>query len=695
MTARPFVLDPLFQSTKAVPGVGPRMTKLLEKVAGPCVSDLFWHLPVSVIDRRYAPDLRHAEMDKVATVKVRVEAHFPPKRDGLPYKVKCTDGHGWLDLMFFNAKGDYLEVQLPVGETRIVSGRLEFYNGYLQMPHPDYIVTEEQRGQIPAIEPVYPLTAGLTQKVSLKIMRAALGRIPVLDEWLDPAHQQREQWPRWHEAIQQAHNPQDEADLSPKHPARMRLAYDELLANQLTMALTRQNHKRQTGRAMAGDEELFQKALAALSFELTGSQRTAVEEIRADMREGMRMHRLLQGDVGSGKTAVAFLAMVHAAGSGCQSVIMAPTEILARQHEKNIQRFAEKCGLRTVTLTGRDKGKIRKEILEHIADGSANIVIGTHALFQEDVIFKDLALAVIDEQHRFGVHQRLLLSEKGATADVLVMTATPIPRTLTLTVYGDMDVSRLTEKPAGRQPIDTRLVSDERMGEVVEALQRKIEAKDRIYWVCPLVEESEKLDLAAAEERFLHLQQRYGQRVGLLHGRMKPADKDRVMESFAKGELDILVSTTVIEVGVDVPEATVMVIEHAERFGLSQLHQLRGRIGRGSGKSTCILLWNPKVGEIAKKRLATIRDSEDGFFISEQDLKLRGAGEVLGTRQSGLPEFRLAHPEFHSDLIATAYDDARLILDRDPGLLNPRGIALRTLLYLFERDTAIKYLKMG
>ncbi|TAL39404.1 MAG: ATP-dependent DNA helicase RecG [Alphaproteobacteria bacterium] len=695
MTARPFVLDPLFQSTKAVPGVGPRMTKLLEKVAGPCVSDLFWHLPVGVIDRRYAPNLRAAQADKVATVTVRVEAHFPPKRDGLPYKVKCTDGSGWLDLMFFNAKGDYLEVQLPVGETRIVSGRLEFYNGYLQMPHPDYIVTEEQRGQIPAIEPVYPLTAGLTQKVSLKIMRAALSRIPVLDEWLDPAHQQREHWPRWHEAIQQAHNPQDEADLSPKHPARMRLAYDELLANQLTMALTRQNHKRQKGRALAGDDALFQKALAALSFELTGSQKTAVEEIRADMRQGMRMHRLLQGDVGSGKTAVAFLAMAHAAGSGCQSVIMAPTEILARQHEKNIRGFAEKCGLRVVTLTGRDKGKIRKEILEQIADGSAHIVIGTHALFQEDVIFKDLALAVIDEQHRFGVHQRLLLSEKGATADVLVMTATPIPRTLTLTVYGDMDVSRLTEKPAGRQPIDTRLVTDERISEVVEALQRKIEQKDRIYWVCPLVEESEKLDLAAAEERFLHLQQRYGQRVGLLHGRMKPAEKDKVMEAFAHGELDILVSTTVIEVGVDVPEATVMVIEHAERFGLSQLHQLRGRIGRGSGKSICILLWNPKVGEIAKKRLATIRDSEDGFFISEQDLKLRGAGEVLGTRQSGLPEFRLAHPEFHSDLIATAYDDARLILDRDPGLLSPRGIALRTLLYLFERDTAIKYLRSG
>ncbi|MCK4945753.1 MAG: ATP-dependent DNA helicase RecG, partial [Alphaproteobacteria bacterium] len=524
---------------------------------------------------------------------------------------------------------------------------------------------------------------------------AALTKIPELEEWQDAAFLKQQKWPRWHEALKMAHHPQSVEDLSPEHPARQRLAYDELLSNQITIGLVRQKQKKNKGRGLTGDDTLNQKALEALSFELTGSQKLAIEEIKDNMRQPSRMLRLLQGDVGSGKTAVAFMALIHAIGSGGQGVIMAPTEILARQHESNLTAYAVKIGLNVVTLTGRDKGKHREKLLEKIASGEAHIVIGTHALFQKDVEFKNLALVVIDEQHRFGVHQRLKLSEKGNMCDVLVMTATPIPRTLTLTVYGDMDVSRLDEKPAGRQPIDTRLISNERTDEVMEALRRKIKTGARVYWVCPLVEESEKIDLAAAEERYILMQQHFGSRVGILHGRMKPPDRDAVMSAFSAGELDILVATTVIEVGVDVKEATVMVVEHAERFGLAQLHQLRGRIGRGIEKSVCLLLHPPHVSDIARKRLTTLRDTEDGFVIAEEDLKLRGAGEVLGTRQSGWPEFRLANPEFHGSLIKTAFDEARLILNKDPHLLSPRGLALRTLLYLFEREQAIKYLRSG
>ncbi len=692
---RPEILYPLFAPVTALPGVGPRLAKLVEGLAGPHVADLCWHLPSGLIDRRYAPKLAQAEPGRVATLTLTVGEHRPPRTPRQPYRVRCFDDTSAIDLVFFHVKGDYLARALPVGEQRVVSGKVEVFHDMLQMTHPDHIGALIELAKLKTVEPVYPLTAGLSLKVVGKAVRAALERAPELPEWDDPALLAREGWQGWHSSLMAAHAPRSEADLEPTTPARARLAYDELLANQLALALMRAQQRRQRGRALTGDGRLRRAIAGALPFELTGAQRQALAEIDADLASEHRMLRLLQGDVGSGKTVVALLAMASAVECGRQATLMAPTEILVRQHFNTIKPLADAAGIEVELLTGRDKGKAREVALTRIADGNAQVVVGTHALFQEEVGFRDLALAVIDEQHRFGVHQRLTLTAKGQAVDVLVMTATPIPRTLVLTTYGDMEVSRLTEKPPGRQPVDTRALPLDRLPEVVDAIDRALSSGAKAYWVCPLVEESEQVDLAAAAARHKALRERFGARVGLVHGRMKGKEKDAVMAAFAEGGVDLLVATTVIEVGVDVPQATVMVIEQAERFGLAQLHQLRGRIGRGSGHSTCLLLYQGPLGEAARARLRIMRETDDGFRIAEEDLRLRGAGELLGTRQSGFPEFRLADLAAHEHLLAMARDDARLILERDPALKSERGAALRILLYLFERDAAVKYLRSG
>jgi ATP-dependent DNA helicase RecG len=692
---RPQVLFPLFASVRSLPGVGAKIAPAVERVAGPRVVDLLWHLPTGAIDRRYAPTIADAEPGRIATVTVKVGRHLPPASRKHPYKVQCFDGTGMLTLVFFHAYRDYLERLLPAGATRVVSGMIEAYGSERQMTHPDCIVEHENRDRILTVDPVYALTAGLTLKTVAKIVRAAVSLAPVLDEWLDPQLVKRKGWPAWREALTLAHAPQHEAELSPTSRHRSRLAYDEILANQLALAIVRKRIRHGVGRSIRGNGRLTERALNALSFRLTPSQQRALGEITADMASEKRMLRLLQGDVGSGKTVLAVLAMLGAVESGAQAALMAPTEILAKQHMMTITPLAGAADVPIAVLTGRDKGRARDLILLDIAEGRSRLVIGTHALFQESVAFKDLALAVIDEQHRFGVHQRLDLAQKGRSVDVLVMTATPIPRTLVLTTYGDMDVSRISGKPPGRQPVTTRTVSIDRIDDVAAAVGRSLATGGKVYWVCPLVEESEALDVAAAEERFQHLRGMFGERVGLLHGRMKGGDKDAMMAAFAEGGVDVLVATTVIEVGIDVPAATVMVIEHAERFGLAQLHQLRGRIGRGSRPSTCLLLYDPRLSEAARARLSIMRETDDGFRIAEEDLKLRGAGEVLGTRQSGMPEFRLADLSRHADLLALAQDDARLIVERDPDLTSPRGKALRVLLYLFERDAAVRYLRSG
>ncbi len=692
---RPDILFPLFAPVTTLKGLGPKLGKLTEKLVGPHVADLLWHLPTGIIDRRFAPHVAEAPDGFIATLTVRVEYHSAPANPRHPYKVRCSDETGQIDLIFFHARGDWLVKQLPVGDTVVVSGKVEWFNGMPQMAHPDHIVPADAKGEFDPVEPVYPMTAGLASKVLRKAMASALSAAKELPEWQDPAWLARRDWPTWRAALQSVHNPRDDADLSAMSPPRCRLAFDELLSNQLALAMIREHQRKLSGRSIGGDGHLRQRVTDALPFALTGAQASSLKEIYADMAADKRMLRLLQGDVGSGKTVVALLAMLNAVETGAQAALMAPTEILARQHFETLAPLADAAGVRLGILTGRDKGKTRAAIYEKLASGEIDIAIGTHALFQEDVAFRDLAMAVIDEQHRFGVHQRLQLSAKGRGVDVLVMTATPIPRTLTLTAYGDMDVSRLTEKPPGRKPITTITIPLERLEEVIAGIQRKITEGARVYWVCPLVDESEVVDLAAATDRHALLRSMIGERVGLVHGKMKPTDKDAVMTAFAGGDLDVLVATTVIEVGVNVPEASVMVIEHAERFGLAQLHQLRGRIGRGTAASTCILLYDSPLSETSKARLAIMKGTEDGFLIAEEDLRLRGAGEVLGTRQSGMPEFRLADLAVHGELLAAARDDARLIMDRDPELQSERGKALRVLLYLFERDQAVKYLRSG
>lgn len=705
MSLRPSILDPLFAPANTLPGVGPKIAPLLDRLLGepgrPArVADLLFHLPTSGIARELKGSIADAPVGEPVTLAVTVTAHRPPPpgRRG-PYKVLVEDETGDVTLAFFNGHKARLEKLLPLGERRYVSGKIEIWDGMRQMVHPDRVLDERGLATLPAVEAIYGLTEGLSSRMVGRYMGAALEKVPSLPEWQDSAWLRRNASPAFNGALAALHRPDDAKALTDEMLARSaprrRLAYDELLASQLALALVRSRMRRLPGRVNAGDGKLVEKLRGLLPFGLTGAQEQAVEDIRRDLVSDKKMLRLLQGDVGSGKTVVGLLAMASAIEAGRQAALMAPTEILARQHFERIAPMARDAGLSIALLTGRDKGAERRAVLAGLSDGSIQIAVGTHALFQEGVAFHDLGVAVVDEQHRFGVHQRLALGAKGEAVDILVMTATPIPRTLALTYFGDMDVSVLDEKPAGRKPIATKLISIERLDEVVGGIGRAIQNGDQVYWVCPLVGESESLDLAAAEERHEQLQAIFGDCVGLVHGKLAGRDKDAAMERFSEGDTKILVSTTVIEVGVDVPNATIMVIEHAERFGLAQLHQLRGRIGRGSRASTCLLLYKGPLGQTAQARLEMMRETEDGFRIAEEDLRLRGEGEMLGTRQSGLPGFKLARLESDGDLLAAARDDARLVVERDPDLTSERGQALRVLLYLFERDAAIRLLRAG
>ncbi len=696
MTGRPEILFPLFADLTKLDGVGPKTATLFEQLHVEKPKDLLLTLPGSGIDRSRKASIRDAVLPGTVTVEVEIGMHVPAQQKGRPYHVHVQDAATEFRLVFFHARGDYLQKQLPTGQRRVVSGKVEMFDNMAQMVHPDHMVRVSEADSIPDFEPVYPLTQGISQKVMYRAARSALEMVPELEEWIDPSQLKQADWPSFKDAVSAAHAPSSLKDMAATTPVRERLAYDEMFAHQLTLSLARASVRAKPGVASVATGRLQSKVLAALPYTPTGAQTRAIGEIADDLGAVTRMNRLLQGDVGSGKTLVALMALLTVVEAGGQGVLMAPTEILARQHMESLQPLAEDAGIVIALLTGRDKGAERKAKLAALAAGDIHVLVGTHAVFQKDVFFKDLRLAVVDEQHRFGVSQRMELGAKGRAVDVLVMTATPIPRSLALAQYGDMDVSVLDEKPPGRKPVTTATVSTNRMDEVVGKLRKAIDEGRQAYWVCPLVEESEVSDKTAAEERFKRLRAALGDGVvGLVHGQMPPADKDAAMAKFVAGETKVLVATTVIEVGVNVPNATIMVIERAEGFGLAQLHQLRGRVGRGEGASTCLLMFQDPLSETAKRRLNILRETEDGFRISEEDLEMRGAGDLIGTAQSGLPRFRIANLETQTALMAVAQSDARALLTMDPSLTSPRGQAARVLLWLMEQDRAIRLISVG
>lgn len=696
MSGRPESLFPLFSALETLEGVGPKTAQLMEQLGVQAPRDLLFSLPYAVVDRRRRSSIKGVDLPMTLTVEITVGVHRPPRNRGGAYRIHVEDQDADFQLVFFHARSDYLQKILPVGEQRVVSGKLELFDGLAQMVHPDHILPVAEAGDIPEFEPVYHLTQGVTQKTMFKAVQGALARAPDSEEWIDPAQKAQNAWPDFVDAIRTAHAPEAMDDLSPSAPARARLAYDELIAHQLTLALARRRERKARGLISKGTGRLQTRVLGALPYQPTGAQTRAIEEIAADMAVPVRMNRLLQGDVGSGKTLVAFMGLLVAVEAGGQGVMMAPTEILARQHLEGLRPLADDAGVVLEILTGRDKGGERAAKLAALERGDIHILVGTHAVFQPDVVFKDLRLAIVDEQHRFGVRQRMELSQKGAGADVLVMTATPIPRSLALAQYGDMDVSVLDEKPPGRKPIKTAVVSTDRMDEVIGHLRNAISAGRQCYWVCPLVEESEIVDLTAAEDRFKRLRAVLGEGiVGLVHGQMPPAEKDAAMAAFQAGDTKVLVATTVIEVGVNVPNATIMVIERAEIFGLAQLHQLRGRVGRGDAASTCLLMYQSPLSEGGRRRLEVLRETEDGFVIAETDLQMRGAGDLIGTAQSGVPRFQIADLEHQAGLMAVAQSDARALLATDPDLSSDRGRAARVLLWLMRQDQAIRLISVG
>ena len=693
---RPSELFHLFGDLNNLSGIGPKTVINLKNLSIEKPRDFLFNLPFSVLDRLPVSSIRGVPASKIVTVEVLVKAHKIGRSRASAHRVTVQDTEVSFQLVFFNARKEYLESLLPVGERRIISGKLEFYDNIPQIVHPHHVKKINEEKAIVRFEPVYPLTSGVSQKLMFGTINGLLEKLPKLGEWIDHELLKIKGWPSWQDALKSAHCPVSADGASNTNPARLRLAFDELFSHQLSLSIARNKIKRSKGRANISTGIFQTKVLNNLPFKFTEDQKLSIRDILDDLKKPERMNRLLQGDVGSGKTIVAFIGLIAAVEAGGQGAIMAPTEILARQHFETLLPLAEKAGISLSLLTGRDKGNSRRSKLADIKEGRANVIIGTHALFQADVVFQDLRFAVVDEQHRFGVNQRLELGKKGSVVDLLIMTATPIPRSLALAQYGDMDISIIKQKPPGRKPINTALISDVRIDEVVDKLKKSIAKGAQAYWVCPLIEESEVLHYTAAERRFEQLRAKLGEGVvELVHGKMSSETKDKIMDRFVSGNIKLLVATTVIEVGVNVPSANIMVVENAEKFGLAQLHQLRGRVGRGSNQSTCLLLYKEPLNTSSRKRLSILRETEDGFKISEVDLNLRGSGDAIGTAQSGLPRFRMANIEIIEMLMETAHQQARYLLAKDPNLETPQGKAARNLLWLMDQDKSIQLITVG
>ena len=692
---RPEKINSIFSSITILPGIGPKIESLFNRMGIYKILHLLWHIPYNVIKRQKHLNINEAEMNSLVTVKVEILKHQPSRFKRQPYKINCICGNTPIDIIYFYARHPVVRASLPIGKERYISGKLEYFRNSFQITHPSHIIESENINQIKEIEPIYGLTSGLSQRIVLKYLEKILGSLPMLDEWIDEKIIEKYSFNDWNKSILSLHNPENNEDLIDTNVNRRRLAYDELLAHQLAIGIIRNSNQKKKGLKFFSKTTLVNKFIQSLPFTLTNSQINAWEDIKKDLISQNRMVRLLQGDVGSGKTIISLLSMLHAIESGYQAAIMVPTSILANQHFQNIKKLLKDFPIQIILLTGKDKGAIRKEKTSLIKDGKSQIVIGTHALIQDDVSFKSIGIVVVDEQHRFGVFQRMAFTYKGVKPSILVMSATPIPRTLSLAAYGDMDESRITEKPLGRLPIKTTSLNLSKESKLIERLKEKLKLKEKIYWVCPLVEESEELDLKAATIRYESLNKIFKDKVLLIHGRLKEKDKEEIMDKFQKEDYKILVATTVIEVGIDIKEATSIIIEHAERFGLAQLHQLRGRVGRSDLQSSCVLLHKDSLGENAKKRINKMKETNNGFEIAEEDLNIRGAGEVLGRKQSGIPSFKIADLSFDSDLL----EDVRIYVDEiintNPKLDNKNGENLKILLYLFERDIAIKTLLAG